>query len=697
MLNHRHKGLLLLASSLLFTGLAQPVFAATVTKPVVKPVVKLQPQKITSRLALANLLLKHHTNRYNYYLMKGFGMVDDVMTIAPVAVASPVAGETATTTPVSHSDTNIQVSGVDESDIVKVGDDGYIYQIHNNQIRVIKGFPVKELNQTATIEITDSNFSPTGIYIQNGKLVVLGTSWQNLVQPETPVAPVAQVGIAKMAYSYWWGGYSQTRAFVYDMSDHANPKQIRDVAIDGDYLDSRRIGDNLYFVTRTYPRYYMYGALGSSSVMKAADMLPSINDTKAGKTTTKLLALSDISYFPEFVEPDYVVVASLDLAQPDKSVTTKAYLGSGEMVYASMQSLYLSASKYNFNSVNVVDSNGEVIQPEPVTDTVTTQIFKFGIDKGTVTFTAAGEVPGTVLNQFSMDENGDYFRIATTTQNWYSGTNQSHNSLFVLDKTMKTVGKLENLAKGEQIYSTRFMGNRCYVVTFRLTDPLFAIDLSNPENPFVAGELKIPGYSNYLHPYDETHLIGFGKDAAIYNSEQPNPDEFWAGGSAFYQGLKVALFDVADMKNPKELYSVTIGDRGTDSPLLWNHKALYWDAEKHLFGFPVQLYQHAKGFDKTQPWQYGQPTYQGAYIYEVTPETGFTLKAKLSQIPEGVSPVKSDYGYGYSYSYWDWETSNLFVDRLLRIESNLYTLSNNQISVYDLQEFNLQEKLTLKP
>ena len=678
MRNYQKNGLLLLASSLLFTISAQPIFAATTTSTTTKSVVsKLKPQKLTSRLTLANLLMKHQTNRFN---RSPIYMVNDAIPTmaAPVAGAADskvssiavAAPNTTPTTSVSHSDTNIQVAGVDESDIVKVGDDGYIYQIHGGKIRVVKAFPVVELTQTSDIEYpTDNNFTPSGIYIENNTLVVLGSSWQTLAQPAIT---------AKMAYNYWWGGYSQTRALVYDISDHANPKKIRDVAIDGDYLDSRRIGDNLYFVTRTYPRYYMYGYTDSATI-KAADMLPSIVETKADKTTTRTMPVTDLSYFPDFVEPDYVVVAGLNLAQPDKVLTTKAYMGAGELVYASMQNLYLSASKYNFGGASDV---------APTQNNVTTQIYKFGIDKGAVTFVAAGEVEGTALNQFSMDENGDYFRIATTTQNWYSGTSESHNSLFVLNKEMTTVGKLENLAKGEQIYSTRFMGDRCFIVTFKLTDPLFAIDLSKPENPIVTGELKIPGYSNYLHPYDENHLIGFGKDAAIYEKEQSGADEWWSGGSAFYQGLKMALFDISDMANPKEMYSVTIGDRGTSSPLLYNHKALYWDAEKHLFGFPVEVYQIPKGFDKAQPWNYGVGKSQGAYIYEVTPENGFVKKAVLSQLP--ATNVTVDYGNSTSFQ-------DYFVDRILRIDNSLYTLSNNQLNVYDLTNFSSQGKLAFKP
>ena len=669
-----NKILMIFASILLMIGF-NPATNAVESK---AAVAKIKPKQITSRQELQRLIKSHRTNRFNRFILF------DMMPMAGAGTEAVSAGIKSATTPISHSDTNIQVAGVDESDTVKVDDAGYIYQIYNNQVRIIKGFPVAELSAAATISFADSNFYTNGIYVQNGKLAVIGSTWQTLETPkpvtdDTPI--VADDAPNRFYYGWWfWNHYSQTRVIIYDISDQLKPKQIRDVIVDGDYIDSRRIGDNLYFVSRTYPRYYMYGGAESSAKLTLANMLPTITDIQQTKKS-RLLAISDVSYLPEFVEPDYVLASSINLARADQAVVTKAYLGAGEMIYASPQSLYLSASKYNFDTA-------------PDKNITSTQIFKFAIQDGQIEFKAAGEVPGTVLNQFSMDELGDNFRIATTTHNWASGNDQSTNSLYVLNKNMKIVGTLENLAKGEQIYSVRFLGNRGYIVTFRLVDPLFVIDLSTPEKPVVLGELKIPGYSNYLHPYDENHLIGFGKDAAVYNSEKADSDQMWAGGSAFYQGLKVALFDVTDMTKPKELYSVTIGERGTDSPLLWNHKALYWDSERHLFGFPVELYELPQPFDPKQPWIYGFPVSQAAYIYHVTPETGFTLKAQLSQIPEDVTPIHIA-GDGYEHAYWDWEATNWFVNRILRLDENLYTLSNNQINVYDLAAYQLQAELPL--
>jgi uncharacterized secreted protein with C-terminal beta-propeller domain len=670
-----------LVSSLSLICLSESALAATKVK-------KIQPQKIASTFALAKLLKKHNTNRFGPMMI---AYSDKVL-------STTANGAVAKSTSVNHTQTNIQVAGVDESDRAKVDDNGYIYQLVNNQVIITKAFPIEQLSQSAIIVLPEGNFSPTGLYLQAGKLVVVGNTWQELSPPvefKNITSPTA-----KMAYGGWWGYMrnTQTRTIIYDVSDQTKPKQIRDVVVDGDYLDSRRIGNYLYFITRSYPRYYMMPSLVSTNplFMKTKDILPSISDSKAGKTSTKTMALKDVVYFPDFVEPDYVVVASIDLDQPQKEVVTKAYLGAGDLVYASHENLYLSASKYNFGG------NGDDVIPKNIT---TTQIFKIGIDAGKMNFVAAGEVKGTALNQFSMDEQGDYFRIATTTNSWSSETNESYSSLFVLNKEMKTVGKIDKLGEREDIYATRFMGNRCYIVTFKLTDPLFAIDLSNPLNPTVMGELKIPGYSNYLHPYDETHLIGFGKEAAVYQPEKSDvasagtttDTPWWTGGSAFYQGLKVVLFDVADMTNPKQVgESVSIGDRGTDSPILWDHKALYWDAEKHLFGFPVQESLLTEPFDPNKPWNYGKPTFQGAYIYEVTPEKGFTLKARLSQIPVDMKPKTESYN-DYSYSYWESEATNYFVDRILRVDESLYTLSNNQINVYGLDNYKKLNTLVIKP
>jgi uncharacterized secreted protein with C-terminal beta-propeller domain len=297
-----------------------------------------------------------------------------------------------------------------------------------------------------------------------------------------------------------------------------------------------------------------------------------------------------------------------------------------------------------------------------------TIIHKITINNGNIEYKANGNVPGIVLNQFSMDEYNGYFRIATTTgEVSRTGESTSLNHVYVLDENLKIVGKVEDLAKGERIYSARFMGNRAYMVTFRKIDPLFVIDLSSPENPKVLGYLKVTGYSDYLHPYDENHIIGIGKETA-------GGDENFA----WYQGLKISLFDVSDVENPKEIGKVEIGDRGTDSEALRDHKAFLFDKEKNLLVIPISLAEidESKYSGEIPDWAYGEVVWRGAYVYSLDLTNGFTLKGTITHSNETVE--KSMYYYDYPYQ----------IKRSLYMDNVLYTLSSKMIKMNDLGNLN---------
>ncbi|MCJ7732199.1 beta-propeller domain-containing protein, partial [Candidatus Bathyarchaeota archaeon] len=294
-----------------------------------------------------------------------------------------------------------------------------------------------------------------------------------------------------------------------------------------------------------------------------------------------------------------------------------------------------------------------------------TTITKIGITEGAITFKANGTVPGYVLNQFSMDEYNGYFRVATTDQNWRSGS--SGNNVYVLDEDLNIVGSLEKLAPGEEIYSARFMGQRCYLVTFKKVDPLFAIDLSDPENPTVLGKLKIPGYSDYLHPYDENTLIGIGKETV----------EAAEGDFAWYQGVKVSLFDVTDVANPRELAKIEIGSRGTDSPALYVHHAFLFSRTRNLLVIPIlEASIDENDFSGEVPANfYGEYTYQGAYVFSISRE-GIELRGTITHIDdENMDLLKSGYWFDSEYS----------VERSLYIEENLYTISQGMIKINNLE------------
>jgi uncharacterized secreted protein with C-terminal beta-propeller domain len=268
-----------------------------------------------------------------------------------------------------------------------------------------------------------------------------------------------------------------------------------------------------------------------------------------------------------------------------------------------------------------------------------------------------------------MDEFNGFFRIATTSRQLIGGDLSSINNVYILDEDMTIIGRLEDIAPGEDLYSARFMGEKCYLVTFKKVDPLFVIDLANPKNPVILGKLKVPGYSNYLHPYDSTHLIGVGKETI-------EADE---GDFAWYQGLKISLFDVRDVLRPKELDKYEIGDRGTDSPILNDHKALLFSKSKNLLVLPIlvaEIKQDAYS-GKIPPYVHGEYVFQGAYVLYVSLDEGISVRGRITHI-DGDDLIKSGYYFTSKYS----------VKRALYIHNVLYTISDKIIKMNRLDNLN---------
>jgi uncharacterized secreted protein with C-terminal beta-propeller domain len=297
-------------------------------------------------------------------------------------------------------------------------------------------------------------------------------------------------------------------------------------------------------------------------------------------------------------------------------------------------------------------------------DQTTTVIHKITIGDGTITYVARGEVPGSLNNQFSMDEYRDNLRVATTSNVYTSRGSYEYNNVFVLDAGMKTIGELTHIAEQERIYSTRFMGDRLYMVTFKRVDPFFVIDLSNPSKPKILGKLKIPGYSDYLHPYDGNTIIGLGKETSTND---------WGGVST--QGLKLALFDVSDVEKPKQVGKVEIGDAGSDSAALYDHKAFLFSKEKNLLVIPARVVVN-QGTMMADSGKYtGPQVWYGAYVFGVDPKTGFVLKGTI----EHGSQDENYYWYGNSINE---------VKRSLYIGDVLYTLSSAKILANPIADIN---------
>lgn len=586
-------------------------------------------------------------------------------TAAPEAQGGTAADSAAG--PADYSRTNVQVAGVDEADLVKT-DGRYIYYVNRERVVIARAYPAEDMKVVKVLDFADKSLYPQELYVDDKHLVVIGHSrgYRDIPMIEPMVDGSARMapGIVPPYHR------DMVRAVVYDLGDKANVRQVRELELDGSYVSSRKIGSALYLVANRQVYYY--------PGREPADLKPLYRDSAASGGYMSL-DYPEIKYFPGFVQPNYLVVAGVNLADSGEKARVSAYLGSGQNIYASPANLYVAVTQYHYYGLR---EGMPGLLPDQPASRNKTKIYKFALNNGSITYKATGEVPGTILNQFSMDEHNSYFRVATTTgEIWRSDEHTSKNNVYILDGSLNQAGKLEGIAPGEQIYSTRFVGNRAYMVTFRTVDPFFVIDLKDPRQPKILGALKIPGYSDYLHPYDENHIIGFGKDTIELGMK--GPEGKGSDTMAFYTGMKMAIFDVTDVSNPVEKFKESIGDRGTDSELLHNHKALLFSREKGLLAFPVTVMEvdgSAVSPGESFP-RYGKFKFQGAYVYSVDLTGGFKLKGKITHL--------SGEDYLRAGSYWYDSEKN--VKRAMFIKDRLYTLSGKYIkanSLTDLKEIN---------
>ncbi len=529
-------------------------------------------------------------------------------------------------TDMTYSKTNIQVEGVDEGDIAKT-DGQYIYYITNQSVKII-GIN-EQMKIISNINYKEENFNPNELYFLENKLIVIGNTYKKNNEGyimEDTIYPASDVKVY---------------AKVYNLSTIEKPILEREVAIEGNYVSSRMIGENIYIISNKY--IYTYLFKDNIEEMNENDYKPKYIDSKISESE-QYIEYKDISYFPEDGDLSYLNIAGFNV-NSDEAANIESFLAAGDNIYCSNDNLYVTKAKFEYKDQKLYGYYNNY--------DLNTYIYKFKLDNSKIEYLKIGSVSGNILNQFSMDEKDGYFRIVTTDNK--SFTNETNvNNLYVLDENLQIVGKVENLAKGEKIYATRFMQDRLYLVTFVETDPLFVIDLSEPTNPIVLGELKIPGYSTYLHPYDETHLIGFGENT-----------ETEEDGRVVTNGMKIALFDVKNPSEPKELFSENIGEKGTSSEVLNNHKTLLISKEKDIIAFPIYI---------------SNLKFQGAIIYGLDLENGFTEKGKISH-----QEVEDEY---FNYDI------KKAVERIIFINDNIYTLSNSLIKETNIET--MEEKQILE-
>ena len=538
-----------------------------------------------------------------------------------------------------YSKTNIQVENVDEADIVKTNGK-YIFYVVSNKIVIVDIQNKTKMEKVAEITFENDDFKPSELYIYKDKIIVIGN--------ESGYSTSKSIVRETLNSIYKKGIYRQnTTAIVYDISYVKEPEEERRVKIEGRYVSSRMIDGNIYFVANKSISGYDIVKHNVEDLDENA-YKPAYTDT-AVSTREKLVDFDKVYYFDNIETLNYLNLGGFNVNN-EKEADVEVLMGAGDTIFCSTENLYVAKAR------NVYDADTRMNFGKD------TKILKFSLNNGNIEFKAEADIEGGINNQFSMDEQNGYFRIATTVGKTYNMDNSTSNSLYILDEKLNEVGRLDGIAKGEKIYSVRYAGDRAYVVTFKEIDPLFVIDLSNVRNPKILGELKIPGYSTYLHPYDETHVIGFGYDT------KPNS----SNTGVVNDGIKMSMFDITDFTNPKEMFTVKIGESGTSSPLTSNHKALLFSKEKNLIAFPISSYSLGKTKYKAQ-------------VYDIDLNKGFTLRGEIEH--ERTNSATSTKMY-FNYN-------NVNIERIIYSKDTFYTLSKGLIKASDMKTLKEVSKLEI--
>ncbi len=499
-----------------------------------------------------------------------------------------------------HGTTNVQVHGIDEDDIIK-NDGKYIYVLSDSSVKIIDAASMKLLSKT-DFESRGSN----GMYIYKNILTVVGHDYTEA---------------------------NQTVLEIYDITDKAKPKLVNEFSQDGGYFSSRLIGGKVILLSQ----FYVYPE--DINLTKGYAVYDDIAPSVTVNGVCERISPDMITILPqqENYSEAYTVMTTVDLDSTEFKPITSAVLGTGDNVYCTANNLYVCDTVYNRNETVI----GDMVS---VTDLgPTTKIHRFSIKDGTIRSEATGEVDGRMLNQFSIDEKGEYIRVATT------GT---ANSVFVLNKNLKKISEITGIAKGETIQSVRYIGDYGYVVTFRQTDPLFVIDFGDMKNPKIVGELKIPGFSSYLHPFNG-YLVGIGTDG----------DDFGTTDT-----LKISLFDISDPTKPQEIDRFKIAHAYAET----GHKTVMDCSEKDILGFIY--YDNRTGDSQlaTLRIKEGKIEHIGSYTNRKEGES----ESGTVYTPDGGEEI---------IMYDKTMYSTFAIRRATYIGNTLYTVSEHRICSYPLE------------
>ncbi len=626
------------------------------------------------------------------------GWLDSAVTVPNVAASEKIAIGTRESddicggATVDFSKTNVQVAGVDEPDVVKT-DGTYLYIVSQNKVIIVKAFPAENATIEAELSFNEST-TVQNLFIYGDKLVIFSMNYGHpIVYTEPTIKEETTIQISEddkgdeIGMPAPWYSTPTTLIKIYDMTSLQEPDLIRDISVGGTYSGARLIDAYVYVITTQYSYdYYL------------PEDEPFIPRLLIDEEVVSV-PLSDI-YYIDLPEKSSTItnILSINLDNDDEPVTTEVFLlGNSRTLYVSQDNIYVAYATSNYYDELFQEILDEILAPvlpnsfkeeidqaeslslndhqkqtviqwilqhyldeldetqqyrlsQEVTSRVErTIIHRIAISDGDITYEAQGAVPGSLNNQFSLDEYDGHLRVASTVQGWvvrgffFSGV-EEQTGIYVLDMDLDIIGSISGLAPGERIFASRFIDDKCYLVTYEQVDPFFVIDLDNPANPTVLGELKIPGFSTYLHPYDDAHIIGIGRDENI---------------------VKISLFDVTDVTDPIELakYEITNDDEDwhwMQSSALYEHKAFLFDQEKDLLVIPV-----------------GDYSKQSAYVFDITSKDGISLRGTITHDFDNDEP-EDEWYYGGDYGN--------SIQRTLYIDDVLYTISNNLVKMNDLTD-----------
>lgn len=703
---------------------------------------------------------KNNRNNYRHYGLETLHddllwWMDDTNSAAMPAMEKSISNESiewdsAWASSDDYSETNIQVTWVDESDIIKT-DWKYIYY-YNESDKFVYIADVDTKSIMKKISVPKNFYNPV-LYISENRLVILASGYST----------------ATYSKSYWINRQQKTYTIVFDTTNISSPKLLKLYVNDWNLAKSRKIGKYLYVISNTsfnipYRAFTNEGdiELKADSIIPKSFDITKMSDSSENNLNIKgkaypykikwwkVASCNDIEYVLPDEEtlkkysfnPSYNIISIIDIEDTENEVKTKIVAWSNSEIYMSLENLYMTNSMYQpYNYYCPI--NARCMMPFYYGWTTNTLVHKLWIAWQEVSYKTSNIIPWSPLTQYSMDEKDDYFRIITTTNNW-NWTNERHTDLYVLDDDLKLAWSVENMWKWENFQSSRFMWDKLFLVTFKQIDPLFAIDLSVQTDPKILWELKIPWYSTYLHPYDDNHLIGLWFDTKVNQ---------WGGTQNAW--LKVDLYeinydkkcwddDLTVEENEKcasgdykwiivrQKYSMTMWEQGSSSEATHNPRMFMWNAKKNLLFLPAML---TEKYDKDN--YKNKSIEQGLYSIAIHKDNWIQKKFMTTHIditgleeardkactqyswvddePECVKLIgwweyckpTRKYSYVPEYcfegasvneyfanQYWNYQKE--FIKRWLWIGNNVYSISNSKIWINNMDTFENKGEIKLK-